>query len=107
MERKMKPLSKLLLITSVLACMLTHLQAVAQNTADMATGEIRKIDKEAGKVTIRHGTIKSIDMPPMTMVFAIKNRALLDTLKQGDKVNFDVIQEDGKLVVTDLLLAEP
>jgi Cu(I)/Ag(I) efflux system protein CusF len=103
----MKPLSELLLIASLLATMLTPLQAVAQNSADMATGEIRKIDKEAGKVTIRHGTIKSIDMPPMTMVFVVKNPALLDTLKQGDKVNFDVIQEDGKLVVTDLQAAKP
>ena len=98
----MKLLSKLLLIASVLASTLVPQQVVAQNTARMSTGEIRKIDKEAGKVTIRHGYIKSIDMPPMTMVFALKNPALLDTLKQGDKVNFDVIQEDGKLVVTDL-----
>ena len=103
----MKLLSKLLLIASVLASTLVPLQAIAQNTPDLATGEIRKIDKEAGKVTIRHGYIKSIDMPPMTMVFALKNPALLDTLKQGDKVNFDVIQEHGKLVVTELLLAEP
>ncbi len=103
----MKPLSKLLLIASVLASMLVPLQAIAQTTPDLATGEIRKIDKEAGKVTIRHGTIKSIDMPPMTMVFALKNPALLDTLKQGDKVNFDVIQEDGKLVVTELQPAKP
>jgi Cu(I)/Ag(I) efflux system protein CusF len=46
-------------------------------------------------------------MPPMTMVFALKNPALLDNLKQGDKVNFDVTQQDGKLVVTDLLPAKP
>ena len=103
----MKLLSKLLLIASVLASTLVPQQVFAQNTASMATGEIRKIDKEAGKVTIRHGYIKSIDMPPMTMVFVLKNRALLDTIKQGDKVNFDVIQEDGKLVVTDLLPAKP
>ena len=103
----MKLLSKLLLIASVLASMLVPLQVVAQNTASMATGEIRKIDKEAGKVTIRHGYIKSIDMPPMTMVFVLKNPALLDNLKQGDKVNFDVIQEDGKLVVTGLQPAKP
>ena len=103
----MKLLSKLLLIASVLASTLTPLQVVAENTGSMATGEIRKIDKEAGKVTIRHGTIKSIDMPPMTMVFILKNPALLDNLKQGDKVNFDVIQEDGKLVVTDLQPAGP
>ena len=103
----MKLLSKLLLIASVLASTLTPLQVVAENTGSMATGEIRKIDKEAGKVTIRHGYIKSIDMPPMTMVFTLKNPALLENLKQGDKVNFDVIQEDGKLVVTDLQPAGP
>ncbi len=103
----MKLLSKLLLIASVLTSTLVPLQVVAENTTSMATGEIRKIDKEAGKITIRHGYIKSIDMPPMTMVFVLKNPALLDTLKQGDKVNFDVIQEDGKLVVTDLIPAKP
>jgi Cu(I)/Ag(I) efflux system protein CusF len=69
-------------------------------SADWAHGEIRKIDKAAGKVTIKHGDIPSIEMPPMTMVFTVKDPALLEAAKPGDKIRFDVIQEAGKLVVT-------
>ena len=63
-------------------------------------GEIRKIDQAAGKITIAHGEIKSIDMPPMTMVFTVKDPALLEAAKPGDKVRFAVAREDGKFVVT-------
>ena len=45
-------------------------------TPDMTNGEVRKIDKEAGKITIKHGDIKHMDMPGMTMVFVVKNKAL-------------------------------
>ena len=72
----------------------------AQAAAELAHGEIRKVDKAAGKVTIKHGEIPSIEMPPMTMVFTVKDPALLDVAKAGDKIRFDVIQEGGKLVVT-------
>lgn len=76
--------------------------AWAQTSPNLADGEIRKIDKEAGKVTIRHGDIKSIDMPPMTMVFVMKDKALLDQFQTGDKVKFDVVREGNKLVVTEM-----
>lgn len=78
------------------------LASIAQTSADMAQGEIRKVDKEAGKVTIRHGEIKSIDMPPMTMVFVMRDPAALDSVKAGDKVLFNVVREDGKYIVTQL-----
>ena len=68
----------------------------------MTEGEIRKIDKETGKLTIKHGEIKNLDMPPMTMVVAVKDAAMLDKVVLGDKVRFAVIDEDGKLVVTEL-----
>ncbi len=83
---------------------LLALAAWAQ-TADLSEGEIRKIDPAAGKITIAHGEIKSIDMPPMTMVFTVKNPALFDALKKGDKVRFAVVREDGKLVLTEILQA--
>jgi Cu/Ag efflux protein CusF len=79
--------------------------ALWAQTADLSEGEIRKVDKEGGKITIAHGEIKSIDMPPMTMVFTIKNPALFGDLKKGDKVRFAVVREDGKLVLTEIVPA--
>jgi len=74
-------------------------------TADLSEGEIRKVDKEGGKITLAHGEIKSLDMPPMTMVFTVKNPALFGELKKGDKVRFAVVREDGKLVLTEIVPA--
>ncbi|PZO11466.1 MAG: copper-binding protein [Burkholderiales bacterium] len=68
----------------------------------MTDGEIRKIDKEAGKITIKHGEIKNLDMPPMSMVFNIKDKAMLDKVQVGQKIQFVVIQDAGKMVVTDI-----
>jgi Cu/Ag efflux protein CusF len=65
-------------------------------------GEVRKIDKEAGKLTLRHGEIKHLDMPPMTMVFVARDKSMLDKVKVGDKVRFMVIHENGQMMVTDL-----
>ena len=63
-------------------------------------GELRKVDRENRKITIKHGDIKSLDMPAMTMVFSVKDAALLDVAKAGDKVRFGVAHEEGKFVVT-------
>ena len=76
--------------------------AVVAPTADMTDGEIRKIDKEAMKVTIKHGEIKSLDMPPMTMVFRVKDAAMLEPLKLGDKIKFKAVSDKGILIVTEL-----
>lgn len=65
-------------------------------------GEIRKIDNETGRLTIRHGEIKHMNMPPMTMVFTAKDKAMTDLVKVGDKVEFMVIDEGGKMVVTEI-----
>ncbi len=69
-------------------------------TADLTDGEVRKIDKETGKITLKHGAIKNLDMPGMTMVFQVKDKALLDKIQPGDKVRFRAETENGKLVVT-------
>jgi len=71
----------------------------AAPTADLAEGEVRKLDLDTGKVTLKHGPIQSLDMPPMTMVFNA-DKALLAPLKVGDKVWFQVVHEGGKYVVT-------
>ena len=69
-------------------------------SADMTDGEIRKVDVENKKITIKHGTIKHLEMPGMTMVFNAKDKALLDKVQVGDKVSFMVVSEGGKMVVT-------
>ena len=69
---------------------------------DMADGEIRKIDKDAKKITLRHGEIKNLEMPPMTMVFQVKDPAMLEGFKVGDKVKFAVDKQEGGFFVTTL-----
>jgi len=66
---------------------------------ELADGEVRKVDKDAGKITLKHGHIKSIDMPPMTMVFRVQDGAMLQGVKAGDKVRFDARQIAGQYVV--------
>ena len=86
----------------------THHKPVAASAAaaqDLTDGEIRKIDLDTARITLKHGEIKNLDMPPMTMVFVVKDKALLDKLKAGDKVRFKAVNENGKLTVTDLVAA--
>ena len=73
---------------------------------EMADGEVRKVDKEGGKLTLKHGDIKSLDMPPMTMVFVVKDKGMLDKLKAGDKIKFNAISDAGKLTVTEIQMAK-
>jgi Cu(I)/Ag(I) efflux system periplasmic protein CusF len=63
-------------------------QDLAKSNLPMATAEIRKIDLENKKITLKHGEIKNLDMPGMTMVFAVKDAVMLDKLAAGDKVMF-------------------
>jgi hypothetical protein len=72
-----------------------------QQGQDLPTveGEVRKVDKASGKISLRHGEIKNLDMPPMSMVFQVKDTALLDKVKAGDKVRFTVDQVNGDYTV--------
>lgn len=63
-------------------------------------GEVRKIDKDAGKLTIKHGALENLGMPAMTMVFKAKDTAMLDSLKVGDKISFIAEKVDGQITVT-------
>jgi Cu/Ag efflux protein CusF len=74
----------------------------AAASANEAEGEVRKIDKAQAKITLKHGEIKSLDMPPMTMVFRIKEARMLDALSVGDKVRFAAEKQDGNYVVTQI-----
>ncbi|MEO6746242.1 MAG: copper-binding protein [Caldimonas sp.] len=71
-------------------------------TAPMAEGEVRKIDKDTKKITLKHGEIKNLGMPGMTMVFQVKDPAMLDSVKSGDKVMFTADKVNGALTVTSI-----
>lgn len=73
--------------------------AAAADTAAVA-GEVRKIDESAGKITLKHGPIKNLDMDSMTMVFKVQDPALLKTVKVGDKVMFEADRVNGQIMVT-------
>lgn len=79
-----------------------HSKMSASATPAMTDGEIRKIDKENNKITIKHGEIKHMDMPPMTMVFTAKDKAMLDKVQVGEKIQFIVVQDAGKMTVTEI-----
>ena len=71
-------------------------------SADMTEGEISKVDMDTKKITIKHGAIKNLDMPGMTMVFQVKDPAMLEKVKAGDKVRFKAEKAGGAIVVTDI-----
>lgn len=68
----------------------------------MTDGEVRKVDKENKKITLKHGEIKNLEMPGMTMVFGVKDPAMLDMVKPGDKVMFKAEKSGGALIVTEI-----
>lgn len=73
---------------------------VAQAAASLSEGEVRKIDKEANKLTIRHGPLTNLDMPAMTMVFQVTDGAMLEQVKVGDKIRFQADKVRGAYTVT-------
>jgi len=68
--------------------------------ASLAEGEVRRVDHDARKITIRHGPIVNLDMPAMTMVFQVRDPALLGQVKAGDRVRFAAEKAGGQYVVT-------
>jgi Cu(I)/Ag(I) efflux system periplasmic protein CusF len=89
-----------LLIPVVLAAAAVGAHAEASIPNGLAEGEVRKVDREAGKLTLRHGRIDNLDMPAMTMVFRAADPKLLDGLKEGDKVRFSADRVDGTITIT-------
>jgi Cu(I)/Ag(I) efflux system protein CusF len=84
-----------LLAAALLAPLAVAAQSAPSGQADMASGEVRRINREQNKITLRHGEIKSLEMPPMTMVFTVRDPKLLDAVKVGDRVLFRAVKEDG------------
>ncbi len=66
----------------------------------LTEGEVRKVDKDAKKITLKHGPIQNLDMPAMTMVFQVKDPAMLEQVKAGDKVQFEAQKLGGAFTLT-------
>lgn len=79
-------------------------QQDAAKSTPMSKGEVKKVDKSSGKITIKHGPLDNLGMPAMTMVFRVKDPAMLDQMKEGDKINFVAEKVNGAITV---IQAEP
>ena len=84
--------------TTLIATLVTS-AAFAQAVLPVSEAEVRKVDKDAGKITLKHGEIKNLDMPAMSMVFQVKDKALLDKVKAGDKISFTADKVNGAYTV--------
>ena len=84
------------LILTGLLVVSSHVMA---QKAEMTEAEVRKVDVAAGKLTLRHGEIKNLGMPPMTMIFQVKDPAFLAQVKAGDRVNFTADKIKGAYTV--------
>ena len=88
------------LLPSLLLAFATALPAFA--STDLTDAEVRKVDKDGAKLTLKHGEIRNLDMPPMTMVFNVKDKGVLEQVKAGDKVRFKAVNESGKYFATEI-----
>ena len=79
--------------------------ALAAVAASLSDGEVRKVDKEQQKLTLKHGRIENLDMPGMTMVFKVADPKMLDAVKEGDKVKFAADRVNGALTITSIEVA--
>jgi Cu/Ag efflux protein CusF len=68
----------------------------------MTSGQVRKIDKQAGKLTLKHERIANLNMPPMTMVFRVKEKSMLNALQVGDTILFKAVDKNGALTITEI-----
>ena len=90
------------LVTSLFSTMV-----LAQPVLPWAVAEVRKVDLAAQKITLRHGGIKNLDMPPMSMVFKVADPALLEALKPGDQVQFTADNLNGTLTILSITRSTP
>jgi Cu(I)/Ag(I) efflux system periplasmic protein CusF len=106
----MKTIAKLAFITAILGAPLSSYAAshsaapasTASSVNETTEGEVRKVDKDAKKITIRHAELKQLEMPAMTMVFQVKDLSLLEKVRQGDKVTFVAEKMGGQFTVTQI-----
>jgi len=96
----MKPIALLLTL-------LTASAVFAQAALPLAEAEVRKVDIDAKKITLKHGEIKNLEMPPMNMVFQVKDPALLSQVKVGDKIRFTADKINGAYTVLSIEPPKP
>jgi len=89
-----------LLALAALFAVTTGAFAVPTLPAELTEGEIKKVDKDTAKLTIKHGALKNLDMMPMTMVFKVQDKAMLAQVAPGDKVRFAAEKINGAITVT-------
>ena len=83
-----------------------HEAQAAAAAAEMSDGEIRKVDRGAGRLTIRHGELKNLGMPGMTMAFRAADPAMLEQVQPGDRVRFVADKVAGVYTVVRLEAAD-
>jgi Cu/Ag efflux protein CusF len=83
-------------------------EATSPSTSQSALseGEVRRVDKETKKITLRHGPLVNLDMPAMTMVFQVQDVGMVDQVKVGDKVKFMAEKIQGVYIITKLEVAQ-
>lgn len=100
-----KTAAKMLLTAAVAAGVVMPVPAQSANqeaaASATASGEVRRVDAAAGKVTIKHGKISALDLPAMTLVYQA-DPALLAGIKPGDQVRFTATRQGGRYVVTEI-----
>jgi Cu(I)/Ag(I) efflux system protein CusF len=74
-----------------------------RGAAGLSEGLVKKVDKKNQTITIRHGELKSLDMPPMIMAFRVKTASMLNGVKAGDKVRFKADKVDGEPMITQIV----
>ncbi|ASJ73713.1 copper-binding protein [Granulosicoccus antarcticus] len=92
----------LLLPITLLTAIFTTAAVFAEGDHPMTEGVVKKVNTSTGKITIKHGPIVNLDMPPMSMVFTVQDAAMLEGFAKGDNVKFYVIDKDGKMVIEEL-----
>lgn len=90
------------LTTLLIAAVLGFTGVAASLATEYTKGVVKKVDMKAGKVTIIHEELTSLDMPAMTMVFRTADEAMLERMKEGDEIEFIADRVNGKLTVTEL-----
>lgn len=95
----MKVPTAMLFAIALAATPMAALADDAHHNSPLSSGVVKKVDKETAKITIQHGRLEKLDMPPMTMVFRVRDPAMLDRVKAGDKIRFDADKVDGQFTV--------
>ena len=90
----------------LLAATLIAGTAFADGHLPKVEAEVRRVDPAAGKISLRHGYVPNLDMPPMTMVFQLDPSTALDEIKAGDRVLVTIEQIDGAYTVKSIEIAQ-